>query len=206
MELRHEFVIPVDLKRTWLAMLDIQGIAECFPGAELVESDGETFHGKVRVKLGPISLAYQGRATFEEKDEANHRLRMRAEGRDARGSGNASALVVAELREVAGGTEVELNTDLNITGKPAQFGRGVMSDVSNKILGEFVANMQARLGGEGRPPGSVSADGGSESRGTVGSLDAWSVIAVPALKRALPWAAGIGAVGLLVALRRLLRR
>lgn len=147
MELQHRFTVPVGVEETWATFNDIEGVAGCFPGAVVTEADAESFTGTVKVKLGPIALVYNGTGTFVEKDEATHRLVIDAKGKDKRGNGTAGAMVTATMSEAAGGaTDVEVSTDLNITGKAAQFGRGgVIQDVSDKLLGQFVACLEQRL-------------------------------------------------------------
>ena len=147
MELQHRFTVPAGVQETWDTFNDIEGVAGCFPGAVVTESDAESFKGTVKVKLGPIALVYNGTGTFVEKDEATHRLVIDAKGKDKRGNGTAGAMVTATMTEAAdGATDVEVLTDLNITGKAAQFGRGgVISDVSDKLLGQFVACLEQRL-------------------------------------------------------------
>ena len=150
MDLTHRFTVPTSVEETWAHFNDIASVAECFPGATVTSVDGETFAGSVKVKLGPIALVYNGSGTFVEKDEAAHRFVVDAKGKDKRGNGTAGAKVPltmapAEAAGPAGATDVEVVTDLAITGKPAQFGRGVMQDVSDKLLGQFVACLEQRL-------------------------------------------------------------
>ena len=137
MQLEHSFTVPVGIDEAWKVLLDIERIAPCMPGAALDSVDGDDFTGSVKVKLGPIRLTYKGKASFIEKDEAAHRAVIDARGRDARGNGTAAAKVTATLAEQGGATAVQRLTDLDITGKPAQFGRGVMVDVGNKLIGQF---------------------------------------------------------------------
>ena len=146
MDLTHRFTVPTSVEETWAHFQDIGALAECFPGAQLTSADGDTFAGTVKVKLGPIALVYNGSGTFVEKDEDAHRFLVDAKGRDKRGNGTAGAQVTLTMDDSAdGGTDVQVVTDLNVTGKPAQFGRGVMQDVSDKLLGQFVACLEQRL-------------------------------------------------------------
>lgn len=146
MELAHRFNVPTPVEETWAHFNDIAALAECFPGAQVTEADAESFSGSVKVKLGPIALVYNGSGTFVEKDEATHHFVVDAKGKDKRGNGTAGAKITASMVTGEGGsTDVEVLTDLAITGKPAQFGRGVMQDVSDKLLGQFVACLEARL-------------------------------------------------------------
>jgi carbon monoxide dehydrogenase subunit G len=136
--------VPID--EAWRVLLDIERIAPCMPGAALDSVTGDDFTGRVKVKLGPINLTYQGKASFVEKDEAAHRAVIDARGKDQRGNGTASATITANLKPEGANTRVEVVTDLNITGRPAQFGRGVMTDVGNKLLGQFADKLAAQLG------------------------------------------------------------
>ena len=149
MDLEHSFTVPVGVDTAWAEFQDIASIAECFPGATVTGVEGETFNGSVKVKLGPIALVYNGSGTFTEKDEAAHRFVVDAKGKDKRGNGTAGATVTVTMADSSGSTDVTVHTDLAITGKPAQFGRGVMQDVSDKLLGQFVACLQQRLDGAG---------------------------------------------------------
>ena len=150
MELTHRFTVPTSVDETWAHFNDIASVAECFPGATVTSVDGESFSGSVKVRLGPIALVYNGSGTFVEKDEAAHRFVVDAKGRDKRGNGTAGAKVTLSMSPAAdgGATDVEVVTDLSITGKPAQFGRGVMQDVSDKLLGQFVECLESRLSAE----------------------------------------------------------
>lgn len=168
MELTHRFTVPASVDVTWAAFNDLEGIAPCFPGATLTSVDGDDFTGTVKVKLGPISMLYNGTGRFVERDEANRRAVIEAKGKDKRGNGTAGAHVVAQLTPDGTGTAVEVTTDLSITGKPAQFGRGVMQDVSDQLLGIFIDCIAAKLGPESEsgveptpaatPPGAPTAE------------------------------------------------
>jgi len=149
MELEHTFTVPVGVEEAWAEFQDIASVALCFPGATVSGVEGDTFSGSVKVKLGPIALVYNGSGTFTEKDDAAHRFVVDAKGKDKRGNGTAGATVTLTMDEAAGGsTDVRVHTDLAVTGKPAQFGRGVMQDVSDKLLGQFVACLEQRLGAD----------------------------------------------------------
>ncbi len=159
MDLTHQFTVPTPVEETWAHFQDIASVAECFPGAQVTSAEGDSFSGTVKVKLGPIALVYNGSGTFVEKDDTGHRFVVDAKGKDKRGNGTAGAKVTLSMASAAsGGTDVEVLTDLAITGKPAQFGRGVMQDVSDKLLGQFVSCLEQRLG-SGGPPAPVD-DGG----------------------------------------------
>jgi len=167
MDLSHKFAVPTPVEETWAAFQDIASVAECFPGAQVTSVDTvegvQSFSGTCKVKLGPIALVYTGSGTFVERDETAHRFVVEAKGRDKRGNGTAGATVTLSMAPSGTGTEVEVLTDLAVTGKPAQFGRGVMQDVSDKLLGQFVACLEQRL----------TADEGSEGdAGDPGDPDA----------------------------------
>jgi carbon monoxide dehydrogenase subunit G len=149
LELTHQFTVPARIDDAWAAFNDLERIAPCFPGASLTSYDGEAFDGLCKVKLGPISLQYSGTGRFVSRDEAAHTAVIEAKGKDKRGNGTAAANVTATL--VSAGddaTDVTVKTDLNITGKPAQFGRGVMQDVSDKLLGQFASCLETKLGAD----------------------------------------------------------
>jgi carbon monoxide dehydrogenase subunit G len=145
-QLENSFTVPVPVEEAWRVLLDIERIAPCMPGAALDSVEGDSFTGRVKVKLGPINLTYQGKASFVEKDEAAHRAVIDGRGKDQRGNGTAAALITAQLHGEGDTTRVDVLTDLNITGRPAQFGRGVMTDVGNKLLGQFADKLAAQLG------------------------------------------------------------
>ena len=151
MQLDHEFTVPVPAAQAWPVLLDIDRIAPCMPGATVTKVDGDDFEGTVKVKVGPITVTYGGSASFLEKDESDRRAVIEARGRETRGSGTATARVTAQLFDQGESTRVVVNTDLSVTGKPAQFGRGVMSDVGGKLLGRFADCLAGQLAGE--PPG-----------------------------------------------------
>ena len=158
MDLTHRFTVPTSVDETWAHFQDIQSVAECFPGATVTSVEDGTFQGSCKVKLGPIALVYNGSGTFVEKDEAEHRFVVDAKGKDRRGNGTAGAKVTLTMADADGSTDVVVVTDLAITGKPAQFGRGVMQDVSDKLLGQFVSCLETRLAGGGpETPGESGA-------------------------------------------------
>jgi carbon monoxide dehydrogenase subunit G len=145
MELVHEFSVRVPVEQAWRVLTDVARIAPCLPGAELTGSDGDSYQGLVKVKVGPITAQYRGTASFAEKDESKHRVVLNASGRDTRGQGTASATVTAVMVPDGGTTAVSIVTDLSITGRVAQFGRGVMGDVSARLLEQFVRNLEANV-------------------------------------------------------------
>jgi uncharacterized protein len=181
MELVHEFSVPVPVERAWEVLTDVQRIAPCMPGAQLTGVDGDTYHGQVKIKVGPITAQYKGTASFAEKDEAARRVVLKANGRDARGQGNAAATVTAVMAAADGGTKVSITTDLSISGRVAQFGRGVMGDVSAKLLEQFVHNLEADVltpsgeagSGDGGGPDPPAA-AGNQAGGTAGTATASS--------------------------------
>jgi carbon monoxide dehydrogenase subunit G len=159
-DLTHSFTVPVDRPTAWAAFQDIESVAECFPGAAVTSVEGDTFEGTCKVKLGPIALQYSGSGAFIERDVEAFRMLLEAKGRDKRGNGTAGATVTTTfLEEGPSSTRVEVVTDLSITGKPAQFGRGVMQDVSDKLLGQFVTCLEARVG---PPPAQPAAEAVTE--------------------------------------------
>ena len=142
MDITDSFRVSTPIEATWKVMLDIEGIAPCMPGAQLQEVDGDEYRGVVKVKVGPITAQYKGTARLAEVDEANRRIVIDASGRDTRGQGNAKATIVVTMTSEGAGTKVDVATDLSITGKVAQFGRGVLADVSSKLMGQFVENVE----------------------------------------------------------------
>jgi uncharacterized protein len=146
MELINEFTVNVPIEKAWVTLTDVELIAPCLPGAQLQEVEGETYRGQVKVKVGPILAQFKGEAHFVEKDDVNHKAVLRGKGRDLGGKGNADALITAQLTEAtSSSTKVVVTTDLNITGKVAQFGRGALADVSNKLLVQFVDNLETTV-------------------------------------------------------------
>jgi carbon monoxide dehydrogenase subunit G len=146
MDLTHRFRVPAPLDETWQAFNDLEGLGPCLPGATISSVEGDDFAGSVKVKLGPIALLYNGTGQYTERDDAAHRLVIKARGKDKRGNGTATATVTASFADQGEQTEVEVLTDLAITGKPAQFGRGVISEVSDKLLEQFVTCVSGRFG------------------------------------------------------------
>ena len=153
-KLLNEFTVIRPIEETWKVLTDIERIAPCMPGATLEEVDGDVFRGTVKVKLGAISTAFKGQANFIERDDTNHRAVLKAEGRDTTGKGNAAAEILAHLEEVdPSTTKVVVETDLHITGKVAQFGRGIMGDVSKKLINQFATNLNTMLDKQPEPAG-----------------------------------------------------
>jgi hypothetical protein len=231
MELTNEFRVGVSVPEAWKVLTDVERIAPLMPGAQLKEVEGDEYRGVVKVKVGPITAEYKGKATFEERDEAAGRVVLRASGRDSRGQGNANALITATMSPDGAGTKVSVVTDLTVSGKVAQFGRGVLGEVSAKLLGQFVDALEADLEkagpGEANPSAS-SGDGpvGDEAtsaepvigNGATGSgevrriespdaepVDLFSVAGGSTMKRLIP-AAIAGLVILFVLTRRRVRQ
>ena len=172
MKIEDNFRVDVPVEEAWKVLLDLERIAPCLPGAQLTEVEGDEYRGTVKIKVGPITAQYKGVAQIVEADEANHRVLLKAEGRDTRGQGNASATVTATLVGDGASTTVNIDTDLNITGKVAQFGRGVMADVSSKLLGQFADNLKKDvLSGESptAPTAPTSADAPTEAAPAAGA-------------------------------------
>lgn len=153
MELVHDFSVPVPADRAFELLVDVEKIAPCLPGAAVTSVDGDTFEGGMKIKLGPISMTFKGDGELVEKDATARRAVIQAQGRDAKGNGGAQATVTATLAERDGATDVHVVTDLNVTGKAAQFGGGVMKDVSNRMLAQFADNLSQLIqsGATGEP-------------------------------------------------------
>ncbi len=149
MELNNDFEVAAPVDLVWAVLTDVERIAPCLPGAQLLEIKGDEFRGVVKIKVGPITAQYKGAASFSERDDVEHRAVLRAEGRDTRGAGNAAADITAELEATDVGTKVTVTTDLTVTGKVAQFGRGVMADVSKKLMGQFAENLSDLIAASG---------------------------------------------------------
>ena len=153
MELEHSFTVPVPVDQAWDVLLDVERVAPCMPGATLDSVDGDEIKGRIKVKVGPISMTYAGTARFTERNRDAGVVTLEAAGKETRGSGTAAAKVRSELHGQDGQTEVTVHTSLNVTGRPAQFGRGVMADVSAKLIGIFATNLAAMLtAGSGPAP------------------------------------------------------
>lgn len=210
MELNNEFRVAVPAAKTWQVLTDVERVAPCIPGAQLLSVDGDDCTGAVKVKVGPITVSYKGDASFQEKDEAGRRVVIKATGKETRGNGNAAALVTAQLKDEGDATHVLITTDLTISGKAAQFGRGVLADVSTNLIGQFARNLEADLLGGAAPAGSSSSAAAAPSVAAAAdaggdSVDLLKVVAVPMAKRYAPALAAVAAgltVGFLVGRRR----
>jgi len=163
MELSNEFTVAAPVDQAWAVLTDLERIAPCMPGAQLTEVEGDEYRGNVKVKVGPITAQYKGTARLESKDDANHVAVLKAEGRDTRGQGNASATITATLVPEGAGTKVTINTDLTITGKVAQMGRGVMADVSTKLLGQFAESLERDVLSASAPASDSSSEAPSSN-------------------------------------------
>jgi len=209
MKLENEFTVDAPVDEAWEAVLDLQRVTPCLPGAQLTEQTGDGEHkGTMRVKLGPVTQDYEGKVWFEETDESQHRAVLRADGQDARGQGTASATITSTLQEENGGdsTRVRVETDMQITGRAAQFGQGVQQDVAEKIMGQFAECLEQEiLGGGAEEEEEPSADGAAEQeeqpqgetsqQGGVEALDlgeASQGAIFERAKKAAPVAAGVG--------------
>ena len=203
MELKNSFTVPADVETAWKTLLDVEAIAPCMPGATLESVNGDEFTGNVKVKLGPVSMTYGGEARFLSKDEATHTAVIEGTGKETRGSGTAKANVTTALvSEGPNTTRVDVTTDLTITGKAAQFGRGVMQDVAGRLVGQFASNLEGVIAS--RTAGAPAAVGAADSSGAPEStpapaappkqaeaLDLGSVAMGPVLKRVIPVVIGI---------------
>lgn len=222
MELTHTFTVPVPPEQAFAVLQDIERIGPCMPGASIDSVDGQAFTGKVKVKIGPIQVTYAGEAEYASVDAEALTATINARGKEARGSGTANAVVTAELKAVPEGAEVHVVTDLAITGRPAQFGRGVMEEVGQKLINQFADCLASKLGEEEQasPPaedGSASASGDGSAAPTAAAaatttaptrttapraepeaIDLLDVAGGSVAKRALPALAGLAVLWLIV--------
>ena len=153
MEMDHSFTVPVPPDRAWDVLLDVERIAPCMPGATVDEFDGEVVTGRIKVKVGPVSLTYRGTAKFTERDPDAKVIVLEASGKETRGAGTASATVRAALEPESGGeaTKASMHTTMNVTGRPAQFGRGVMVEVGGKLVEQFAQNLRQLIADDAGP-------------------------------------------------------
>ncbi|WP_042368064.1 SRPBCC family protein [Streptacidiphilus neutrinimicus] len=152
MEFSNEFRVSLPVEPAWDLFTDVERLVPCMPGAQLTQTEGEVFHGTVKVKVGPVTVQYKGVASFEERDAASRTVRIKASGRDTHGQGNAEAHVTVRLRPEGEGTGVTVDTRLSVTGKAAQFGKSVMEDISKKLIAQFVDCLESRLAQPSSPP------------------------------------------------------
>ena len=223
-ELDNSFTVPVPPEQAWEVLLDVERIAPCMPGASVTSVEGDEVAGQVKVKLGPLSLAYKGTAKFTEKDQENHTIAIEASGKETRGAGTASATVQAGLKpaDEEGHTLVSIHTALNVTGRPAQFGRSLLPEVSGKLIAQFASNLEALIAGgaNGGEGGDASSEAAGAAAGGVAeaaspvtvirtptepsmvlpqqedSLNLIKLVGVPVLKRVIPIAAGAAALAI----------
>lgn len=194
MDLHHEFTVNVPIDEAWRVLTDLERIAPCLPGAQLTEVEGETYRGQVKIKVGPILAQFKGQASFVSRDDVAHTATLKGEGRDTTGKGNASAMITAELTAVdSNSTRCVVNTDLSISGKVAQFGRGALADVSDKLLAQFVDNLNQLIASSPAvAPTPVSAPQATTNEvriiesAEVAPLDLLGTAGAPILKRAIP--------------------
>jgi uncharacterized protein len=206
MELNNEFRVAVPAAKTWEMLTDVERVAPCLPGATLLSVDGDQFTGAVKVKVGPITVSYKGEAAFVEKDAAAQRVVLKANGKETRGNGNAAAVVTAQLKDEGDSTNVVITTDLTISGKAAQFGRGVLADVAGNLIGQFARALETDLlGGAPVPSQTAGATTQPQAVDTGDSVDLLKVVAMPMAKRAAPALATLvvgGVIGFLLGRRR----
>ena len=164
MEMDHSFTVPVPPDRAWDVLLDVEKIAPCMPGATVDEFDGEVVTGRIKVKVGPVSLTYRGTAKFTERDPDARVIVLEASGKETRGAGTASATVRATLEPESGGegTTASMHTTMNVTGRPAQFGRGVMIEVGSKLVEQFAQNLRQLIAEDGAAGGNAAATATAE--------------------------------------------
>jgi len=207
--LNHTFTVPVPIAEAWNVLTNVERIAPCLPGAQLQEVEGETYRGAVKVKVGPIQAQFKGQASFVEKDDVNYKVVLKGEGRDTGGKGNASAVITAQLTAIdAASTQVNVNTDLSITGKVAQFGRGALADVSDKLLAQFSDNLNNLIASEptAAAPAPAPTPAADSGQPVVRKIDAPEVAPInlieaaggTIIKRALPVVAGVAVLVLLL--------
>ncbi|MFM8016126.1 MAG: SRPBCC family protein [Actinomycetota bacterium] len=178
MDLHHEFTVPVPAADAWRILTDLERLAPCLPGAQLTEVEGEIYRGQVKVKVGPIVAQFKGQASFVTRDDTAYTASLKAEGRDTGGKGNAAATITAKL-EPTGATSAKctVDTDLNITGKVAQFGRGALADVSDKLLLQFVDNLNALIASGSGAAASAPAQSAPAPAPTVRKIEHTEVVA-----------------------------
>ena len=179
-ELDNSFTVPVPPEQAWQVLLDVERIAPCMPGASVTSVEGDEITGVVKVKLGPLSLSYKGTAKFTEKDPASHTIAIEASGKETRGAGTASATVHAGLKpaDAAGQTLVSIHTSLNVTGRPAQFGRSLLPEVSGKLIDQFAANLAALIDSSSAPAETAPAEAAPASDAAAAAGDAGTATAV----------------------------
>ncbi|MEB3071718.1 SRPBCC family protein [[Mycobacterium] vasticus] len=201
MELSNTFTVNLPVEEAWKVFTDLERVAPCLPGAALLGVDGDVYRGMVKIKVGPVTAQYQGTARFVEKDDQAFRAVIRAEGKDVGGQGNAAATVTAVLGEQGAGTKVTLKTDLSLSGRVAQFGRGVIADVTSKLINQFVDRLEAEVGS-----GDAAVSGGASRQVSVDDIepiDVMSNMGGLIARRAAPVLGALLAAGLGILLMRL---
>ena len=166
MKLENEFTVDAPVDEAWNVMLDLERVTPCLPGAALTEQEGDEYRGKMTVRLGPVKQEYNGTVGIEDTDEESHRAVLKADGKDARGQGTASATITSTLNEENGSTRVKVETDMQLTGRAAQFGRGVQQDVARKLLNEFAECLEREILGQNvqeEPEEATASSNGSDS-------------------------------------------
>jgi len=209
--LEHQFRVAAPIDEVWSALLDPQRVAPCMPGATLTSVDGESFAGTVKVKLGPVALLYKGTGSFESADADRRRAVLKASGKDSRGNGTASATVEVTLSADGASTVAAVVTELSVTGRPAQFGRGMITEVGGKILDRFAECLAAKLAPAEEPPAEPEPAGPERPAATTPEpppassepLDLLDVAGAPVAKRAV---VAVGALVLLIVIVAWLRR
>ena len=217
MKIENEFTVEAPVEQAWETLLDLERVTPCLPGAALTEASGDEYEGTMTIRLGPVTQKYNGTVSFEETDEESHRAVLKADGKDARGQGTASATITSTLNEENGGTKVRVETDMHLTGRAAQFGRGVQQDVATKLINQFAECLEKEIMGENTreepeetpepEPAAASAESSSEEGAgeeekpkrriiqqdhDVEPLDLGEASRDAVLKRVVPLAAGIG--------------
>ncbi|KAA9165766.1 carbon monoxide dehydrogenase [Amycolatopsis acidicola] len=220
MRLDHEFTVPAPPDQVWREVTDPESVAPCMPGATLTKVEGDSFTGNVKVKLGPISLLYKGSGEFLEKDESARKIVIKASGKDSRGAGTAAATVTVTLSAEGTGTKGKVETDLNVTGRPAQFGRGMISEVGGKILDQFAQNLAEKLTASEEPAATAATEEKSadatEPKPKLESvkpapkeaeaIDLFDYAGSSVAKRLAPVIAGVAGLLVIVTIIRLIRR
>jgi carbon monoxide dehydrogenase subunit G len=196
-DLNHEFIVNVPVNDAWVILTDLERIAPCLPGAQLTEVEGDTYRGQVKVKVGPIVAQFKGQASFVSRDDVAHTASLKGEGRDTTGKGNASAIITAQLTSVTPtSTKCSVVTNLTISGKVAQFGRGALADVSDKLLAQFSENLNQLINSSPTPATTTAAS--PEIRkiesAEVAPLDLLGTAGAPILKLAIPVVVALVAV------------
>ena len=220
MKIENEFTVEAPIQQAWETLLDLERVTPCLPGAALTEASGDEYKGTMTIRLGPVTQKYNGTVRFEETDEEARRAVLKANGKDARGQGTASATITSTMSEEDGGTRVSVETDMNVTGRAAQFGRGVQQDVATKLINQFAECLEREIMGENvreESEPTVSANGSADEAGSseeqprrrviqqdhdVEPLDLGEASRDAVLKRVVPLVAGIGVLVLVIWLLR----